>query len=666
MKKILLLTVALAAFISANAQKMLEDNPEIRVGKLENGLTYYLAHNEKPAGCAHFYIVHNVGALQEEDNQNGLAHFLEHMAFNGTKNYPGKSILDFLAKDGVRFGYNVNAYTSVCETCYILSDIPLVRESFVDSVMTILHDWSCNISCEQDALDAERGVISEEWRRGDNTLSRISTAQVNLIYKGSKYTERDVIGKYEIINGFKRHEILDFYEKWYRPDLQAVIIVGDFDVDNMEQKVRKLYSTIPVGSDLTPKEEYPIPAMTEPLFENIIDPEVKYQALKVFHRLPYPAREERYSTDFYSQYFIKQILTSVVYGRLTKATEDPACPAEIAITVTHPYMDNFYTTLFTMTPKSEDQLEGLLRFYATETQRLLKHGFTKEEFDMAKATVWKENRLDEEMDRSDIENDQIVNLCVENFVRAKPMIYEHDLLKIKADVLSDVTYEETLAYMPEMMGGIEKVYSYTVATDKTHLLPSKERMQEVIAEVENSELEPGYIEFKKMNLVQDMKAGSIKKTKELKNMKGELWSLACAVLFAVQMMVVDRFARSSDLLVMSVSQLFTCALVGAPLMFLLPSETARLSLGAVMDAAVPLVYCGVFSSGIAYTLQNVAQSRTGASVAAIVLSTESVFGALSGWIVLHDVLSVGQFCGCALVFMAVVATQLLAARKTSL
>ena len=147
--------------------------------------------------------------------------------------------------------------------------------------------------------------------------------------------------------------------------------------------------------------------------------------------------------------------------------------------------------------------------------------------------------------------------------------------------------------------------------------------------------------------------------------KGELWSLACAVLFAIQMMVVDHFARSSDLLVMSVSQLFTCALVGAPLMFLLPSETARLSLGAVRDAAMPLVYCGVFSSGIAYTLQNVAQSRTSASVAAIVLSTESVFGALSGWIVLHDVLSAGQFCGCALVFVAVVATQLLAARKTA-
>lgn len=526
MKRILLLTCALVAFLCANAQQKIQDNPEVKIGKLENGLTYYLAHNEKPKGCAHFYIVHNVGALQEEDNQNGLAHFLEHMAFNGTKNYPGKSILDFLAKDGVRFGYNVNAYTSVCETCYILSDIPLVRESFVDSVMTILHDWSCNISCEQDALDAERGVISEEWRRGDNTLSRISTAQVNLVYKGSKYTERDVIGKYEIINGFKRHEILDFYEKWYRPDLQAVIIVGDFDVNEMEKKVKKLYSTIPVGTDLTPKEEYPIPAMTEPLFENIIDPEVKYQALKVFHRHLYPAKEERYSMDFHRQYFMKQLLNAIIHSRFSKATEATDCPAEIAIAVTNPYMDNFYTTLFTLTPKEENQLEDLLRFYATEVQRLLKHGFTKEEFEMAKATVWKENRLDEEMDRSDIDNDHIVNLCVDNFVRNMPIIYSNDLLGIRAEVLNGVTYDETLAYLPEMFGGNEKIYSYTVATDKTHLLPSKERMKEILAEVEKEDLEPGYLEFKKMNLVTDMKAGSVKKSKALKNMKGELWTLS--------------------------------------------------------------------------------------------------------------------------------------------
>lgn len=151
------------------------DGQGFRKGKLDNGLTYYLYHNESPKGCADFFIAHNVGALQEDDNQNGLAHFLEHMAFNGTAHYPDKGILDFLAREGVRFGANVNAYTSRTETVYNISRVPLVRESFVDSVLLAVRDWSCDISCEQDAIDAERGVIHEEWRNRDGQLLLLLT-----------------------------------------------------------------------------------------------------------------------------------------------------------------------------------------------------------------------------------------------------------------------------------------------------------------------------------------------------------------------------------------------------------------------------------------------------------------------------------------------------------
>ena len=176
MKRLLFSLLALSFLWSAGAQ-VIPDDSEIRVGRLANGMTYYLCHNETPAGRAEFYIAHNVGALQEEDNQNGLAHFLEHMAFNGTRHYPDKGILDFLAKEGVRFGYNVNAYTSKTETVYNLSEVPLVRDSFVDSVLMVLHDWSCDISCEQQALDDERGVISEEWRLGQDSRSRMALQQ---------------------------------------------------------------------------------------------------------------------------------------------------------------------------------------------------------------------------------------------------------------------------------------------------------------------------------------------------------------------------------------------------------------------------------------------------------------------------------------------------------
>ena len=188
LKSLALLLTAVLMIPAANAQERIPDDPAVKVGKLENGLTYYLRHNTENKGCADFYIIHNVGALQEEDNQNGLAHFLEHMAFNGTERYPDKTILNFLEKDGVRFGYNVNAYTSRTETVYNISAVPLARESFVDSVLFVLHDWSCAITCDQDALDAERGVISEEWRRKDEPRALMAELQNNLVYKGAKHT----------------------------------------------------------------------------------------------------------------------------------------------------------------------------------------------------------------------------------------------------------------------------------------------------------------------------------------------------------------------------------------------------------------------------------------------------------------------------------------------
>ena len=262
---------------------------DVVIGRLENGMTYYIWHNEKPKGCADFYIVHNVGALQEEDNQNGLAHFLEHMAFNGTKHFPDKELFGFLSKEGVRFGANINAYTSRNETVYNLSSIPLVRESFIDSVLLVLHDWSTDISCELEALNAERGVISEEWRRRDDSRTRMAMKQNALIYRGSKQAQRSVIGTLEVINNFKREEILDFYDKWYRPDLQAIVIVGDIDVREMEKKVKSCFSDIPARENPAPKEAFMVPDLEEPLMEDMTDSQIKYQTLKVIHRQKFPS-----------------------------------------------------------------------------------------------------------------------------------------------------------------------------------------------------------------------------------------------------------------------------------------------------------------------------------------------------------------------------------------
>ncbi|HZK69058.1 MAG TPA: insulinase family protein, partial [Paludibacter sp.] len=220
-----LISICLLLVLAANitAQPIPVD-PKVRYGKLDNGLTYYIRANQKPKDRAEFFIAQNVGATLEMDNQNGLAHFLEHMAFNGTKNYPGKGIINYFESIGVKFGTNINAYTAQDETVYNLSDVPTTRDGIVDSALLVLHDWSSFITLDGKEINDERGVIREEWRQGAGPERRMWKESSKLKYPGSQYAKRDVIGDTAIINNFAHQTIRDYYKKWYRPDLQAILI----------------------------------------------------------------------------------------------------------------------------------------------------------------------------------------------------------------------------------------------------------------------------------------------------------------------------------------------------------------------------------------------------------------------------------------------------------
>jgi zinc protease len=235
----LLVLTGIQAISQPNWNTPVPVDPNVRYGKLENGLTYYIRRNTEPKQRAEFYIAQNVGAILEEDSQNGLAHFLEHMAFNGTKNFPGKGIISYFETVGVKFGYNINAFTSVDETVYYLSDVPTIREGIIDSSLLVLHDWSHFISLLPEEIESERGVIREEWRTGRNAERRMYKQLMPVIYKGSKYAVRDVIGDINVLNNYKHQELDDYYNKWYRPDLQSIVIVGDIDVEQIETKVSR-------------------------------------------------------------------------------------------------------------------------------------------------------------------------------------------------------------------------------------------------------------------------------------------------------------------------------------------------------------------------------------------------------------------------------------------
>lgn len=264
-----LLVVALVlctGFQQAVAQQMqfppLPVDKNVRIGQLDNGLTYYIRHNKLPENRAEFYIAQKVGSILEEPQQRGLAHFLEHMAFNGTKNFPGDDkglgIIPWCETVGIKFGTNLNAYTSIDETVYNISNAPIDRPNVLDSCLLILHDWSNFILLKDDEIDKERGVIREEWRSRNSGMLRVYTDLSPVIYPGDKYADCMPIGSIDVINNFPYKDIRDYYHKWYRPDLQGIVIVGDIDVDAVEAKLKAVFADVKKPENPAERTYFPV------------------------------------------------------------------------------------------------------------------------------------------------------------------------------------------------------------------------------------------------------------------------------------------------------------------------------------------------------------------------------------------------------------------------
>lgn len=491
-------------------------DPDVIKGRLENGLTYYIRHNANPSGCADFYIVHNVGALQEEDSQDGLAHFLEHMAFNGTRHYPDKGILEFLAREGVRFGSNINAYTTRTETVYNLSGIPLVRESFIDSVLTVLHDWSCDILCEQDAIDAERGVIREEWRRRDNLKTRMFEQQSRLIYTGAKQSRRNVIGSIGVIENFRRDDILDFYRKWYRPDMQAVIIVGDIDPEEMESKVVEKFSDIPAPENPERKETYQVPALEKPLLTYITDPDIHFVAFKAIHRQDYPSAEERGTEFFIRDRLMRQIITEVLASRLEDKAMSEGVPVKRSVLVTYPAGTDFYISQFTLLPQQDTGLADAMRFYRTETERILRYGISEDEFNRAKFKVLKKERLDRQLYPEDVTDKMLVSSYISDFLNGIPYVFPVMMQDLERRILEDIHYEDSAHYIDLMFGsGSEKIFFCNANSEKTELLPGKDIMEEILCGETDCDIRPEFPETDhRIDTSIEIQAGKILSAKE--------------------------------------------------------------------------------------------------------------------------------------------------------
>ena len=325
MKRLFIFIAAIFAAAVAFGQNPLPNDPEVRVGKLENGLTYYIRHNEQPAQRAEFYLATNVGAYQEEDDQDGLAHFLEHMCFNGTKNFPGKALLEYLQSIGAEFGRNINASTGFEQTQYMLNNIPVVRETIIDSCLLVLHDYSNFVTCNPAEIDAERGVILEEKRQRSDASWRMFEKSLPYLYGDTHYARRTLIGGEEQLKTFKYESLTNFYKKWYQPHNQAVIVVGDVDVDKVEQKIKDLFGSIP-AAEVAVKNEPALPANAEPIVGIITDPEAQNSRIDILWKHdPIPVQFQ--NTDVaYMNDLLLSIISNIMDERFNDIAAAPNAP----------------------------------------------------------------------------------------------------------------------------------------------------------------------------------------------------------------------------------------------------------------------------------------------------------------------------------------------------
>lgn len=361
-------------------------DPAVRIGKLDNGLTYYIRHNEYPEHVANFYIAQRVGSINEEESQRGLAHFLEHMAFNGSEHFKGNGIIEFTRSLGVEFGSDLNAYTSIDQTVYRVCDVPTKRATAIDSCLLILKDWSNGLLLDPEEIDKERDVVHNEWRLGEGPSQRMITRALPKMYPGSKYGERMPIGLMSVIDSFKPQTLRDYYHRWYRPDNQAIIVVGDVDVDHIEAQIKSLFSGIKVDADAPKVIPEPVPDNEEAIYIFEKDKEMQMSQVMIMMKHDAVTPEEKASMAYLVQSYAVSVISQMMNQRLAEMTQEESCPFFQAFADDGMYMLSRTKDCFELIgiPKEGKDMETLQTLYR-EARRAREFGFTATEYERAKA-----------------------------------------------------------------------------------------------------------------------------------------------------------------------------------------------------------------------------------------------------------------------------------------
>ncbi len=501
----------------------LPTDSKVTIGELDNGMRYYIRKNDKPQNRAEFYIVHNVGAILEDDDQDGLAHFTEHMAFNGTKNFPDKGVLNFLENIGVKFGHNVNAFTGQDVTAYNLSNVPLTRETIVDSALLVLHDWSSYIAFEDDEIDAERGVIREEWRTRRTAEWRARQVKMEYLLKGSKYAKRDVIGSLDVIDNHEYETIRRFYHDWYRPDLQALIIVGDFDPKKIEEKVIERFSNIPPHEDPKPVPTFEVPDHEETLVGFFTDSEITRTMIEVYYKHPATPQDQK-KLGYFRDYLIRNLYSQMLNDRLDELVQKDNPPFVFAYS-NYGNLVRTKSAYILAANARENEPVRAMKTMLEENFRLLQHGFTATELDRAKSELLRnfENNYKE---RDKKKNQDYVWEYFSHFTENEPIPGIEFEYMFSQSIVPSISLEEVNAKTEEWIRDDNTVIFITAPENEKDNLPNKDEVLNIYKEVKNSSYEPYVDNVSTEPLVSEMPTpGKIVKETENKDLEVTEWQL---------------------------------------------------------------------------------------------------------------------------------------------
>ena len=513
-----LLIVGSAVMASAQQQPQMPPiptDPNVRIGKLANGLTYYIRHNELPENRADFYIAQKVGSILEEENQRGLAHFLEHMCFNGTTHFPGKGIINWLETIGVRFGENLNAYTSIDETVYNINNVPVIRDGIVDSCLLILHDWANDLTLDPKEIDNERGVIHEEWRTGQGAMMRMYEQALPKAFEGSKYGHRLPIGTIEVIDNFPYQALRDYYEKWYRPDQQGIIVVGDIDVDKVEAKIKEIFSDIEMPANAAERVYEQVPDNKEPIVTIAKDKEQPVTMIYLWHKHPATPNEAKGNMGYLVQNYLFTMIESMLNARLEELKQSAEPPFIDAGSGNNDFLLAKTVEAFVgIAISKDDGIPTALAAIAREIERARKFGFTASEYARAKADYLRmlESAYNE---RDKMKNNQYVQEYVRHFIDNEPIPGIEMEYTVMNQLAPNIPIEAINSILPQLIKD-ENIVINIFGPDKEGMVyPTEAEILDILNKTKAEEITAYVDKVSDEPLMKETpKAGKIVKTEE--------------------------------------------------------------------------------------------------------------------------------------------------------